>query len=339
MAFGFSVGDFLAVGKLIFDVGMSLRDVDGSATQYQELQRELDSLQRALQCIWAISPQGAHNPIVEEIKQAVAKCQLPLQDFLKKNQGYEASLGAGRSKGKLLDWKDKAQWTISKKELDVMNLRAVLAAHTGSINMMLSRYELEMLETSAHQTVANHRSIEYKLDRIQIAIEAHTKVITEQRVHIEPIESRFAQFLGLLKGFTDIAVKFLYSYQSQAKCEPKPDLRFTWLQPPVTFEDPFGRRIPIPAEYDYEMVSALIKATFRDCSERWLVDSNVYELFSCKGTECSITQENRMTDWTTFLPGAYVKMAFIFDVVGVTSADEERWTIPASLPQCYMRQG
>ena len=39
MSFGFSVGDFLAVGRLIYDVTNALR---GSRAEYQELVRELE---------------------------------------------------------------------------------------------------------------------------------------------------------------------------------------------------------------------------------------------------------------------------------------------------------
>ena len=39
MSFGFSVGDFLAVGRLIYDITNALR---GSKVEYQELVRELE---------------------------------------------------------------------------------------------------------------------------------------------------------------------------------------------------------------------------------------------------------------------------------------------------------
>jgi len=44
----FSVGDFLAIGKLIADTISALRDSTGSATEYQKLLTELKCLQKAL---------------------------------------------------------------------------------------------------------------------------------------------------------------------------------------------------------------------------------------------------------------------------------------------------
>jgi hypothetical protein len=47
MSFGFSVGHFVAVGKIISEVFNSLAS-DGSKAEYQELQRELETLQQIL---------------------------------------------------------------------------------------------------------------------------------------------------------------------------------------------------------------------------------------------------------------------------------------------------
>ena len=34
---------------------------------------------------------------------------------------------------------------------------------------------------------------------------------------------------------------------------PPPDLRHTWAQAPIKFEDALGRIIPIPSEYDWDV--------------------------------------------------------------------------------------
>jgi hypothetical protein len=34
---------------------------------------------------------------------------------------------------------------------------------------------------------------------------------------------------------------------------PSPDLRHTWAQAPVKFEDALGRIIPVPSEYDWDV--------------------------------------------------------------------------------------
>jgi hypothetical protein len=34
---------------------------------------------------------------------------------------------------------------------------------------------------------------------------------------------------------------------------PSPDIRHTWAQAPVKFEDALGRVIPVPSEYDWDV--------------------------------------------------------------------------------------
>jgi len=48
---------------------------------------------------------------------------------------------------------------------------------------------------------------------------------------------------------TDI-VTYISGLQNASR---SPDLRYTWVQEPVKFEDALGRVIPVPSEYDVEV--------------------------------------------------------------------------------------
>lgn len=94
MSFGFSVGDFLAASKLIFDITTSLSESGGSKSEYQELFRELDSLSRALKHVERLdSHTGVSSNTLDSIKCAALLCRHPLGEFLTKVRKYEASLG------------------------------------------------------------------------------------------------------------------------------------------------------------------------------------------------------------------------------------------------------
>lgn len=67
MSFGFSVGDFLAVGKLITDITNSLSEAGGSKSEYQELLRELDSLNHALKHLEKLRSDNAASANLESI--------------------------------------------------------------------------------------------------------------------------------------------------------------------------------------------------------------------------------------------------------------------------------
>jgi len=75
MSFGFSVGDFIAAGTLIKDIVTCLKDSGGAVSQYQELMRELDGLQHALDKI-------------ERLKETPGKCLLLILVFAVHHELY-----------------------------------------------------------------------------------------------------------------------------------------------------------------------------------------------------------------------------------------------------------
>ena len=72
MSFGFSVGDFIAVGSLIKDISSCLQDAGGSKTEYQELLRELECLQQALHHLDKLQNGGSSSTNLDSIDQASA---------------------------------------------------------------------------------------------------------------------------------------------------------------------------------------------------------------------------------------------------------------------------
>ena len=54
---------------------------------------------------------------------------------------------------------------------------------------------------------------------------------------------------------------------------PDPDLRHTWAQAPVRFEDALGRVIPIPSEYDWDV--SWLPSQFKSFSEPY---SHIFKL-------------------------------------------------------------
>ena len=111
MSFGFSVGDFLAVGKLVADIVTSLRSA--SIAEYRELICELHGLQQALY----------------ELDEFGAK--------LKKFERLE--IAGGKTRSRLETMKvctRKLQRGCCMKE-EVEKLRTYIVVHVGSLNMRL----------------------------------------------------------------------------------------------------------------------------------------------------------------------------------------------------------
>jgi hypothetical protein len=136
MSFGFSVGDFFSATILIKDIVTCLKASGGSASEYQELMRELDGLQSALTGIEHLKANPEQMPTVNGIKVAALNCQYILRDFLTKLETYEKSLTTGKTRGWAVDSTKKIKYEFVTKT-EVQNLRTYLMMHTNSLNMRL----------------------------------------------------------------------------------------------------------------------------------------------------------------------------------------------------------
>ena len=114
---------------------------------------------------------------VGQIKCAALTCRYPLEAFLDKIQRYEKSLGLGKSVGKIIDTGRKVQYALGKKD-EAGKLRNYLNIHIGTINMLLVRQGLEMLDIASERTSKNQEELR---DRI----EASSKELGEIRGNVE----------------------------------------------------------------------------------------------------------------------------------------------------------
>ncbi|KAK3178011.1 hypothetical protein OEA41_000143 [Lepraria neglecta] len=90
-----------------------------------------------------------------------------------------------------------------------------------------------------------------------------------------------------------------------------PDLRFTWAQEPVRFEDALGRVLPVPSEYNwrcYKKLEAIILDQFQDGLGHQKVRAGEYELF--KSLDSSQIVDRSVEEPLT--PGLAITMAIIF---------------------------
>lgn len=133
MAFGVSIGDFIAVGKLIKDIHSALGP--GSSEVYRSLIVELNSLQQALYDIEAMNTSSTREAAVNSIKAAALMCQHPLEEFAAKLRKY-GSLDDSRSSTSVKLLGTKVKWKFCMED-EVRNLRAYLIGHVGSLNMRL----------------------------------------------------------------------------------------------------------------------------------------------------------------------------------------------------------
>jgi hypothetical protein len=200
MSFGFSVGDFLAAGKLTAEIISSLKDAGGAKSEYQQVLRELECLNRALQHLDQIQCSNSTlSKNLDSIKYAAASCRHPLEEFLNKIKKYNKSLGIWSKEGVIKGTADKLRWTLGKKE-EVAKLQCYLNVHVGTINMLLAEHGIEMLDMTSAKREANDLSIHERLEDSRRVIENIQGNVAAQALAVENSRSILEKLYRMING-------------------------------------------------------------------------------------------------------------------------------------------
>lgn len=198
MSFGFSVGDFIAVGKLITDISNSLRSCGGSRSEYQELLRALEALHHALHHLDKLQAPPSCTAL-DSIKYAALSCQVPLQQFLGKMKPYDSTLGI-RARGKTLKSTiDKVWWGLGKKD-EIQSLEKYLNIHIGTINILLAKHGLEKMDLAYSKAEADNMLIQEELKANRALIQNMGDSIADQAIAIQSSRSMLGDLFQMVCG-------------------------------------------------------------------------------------------------------------------------------------------
>jgi hypothetical protein len=145
MSFGFAVGDFIAVGKLVCDIVSCLRLIGGARSEYQELIRGLESLDRILRHVHQLELKAGLSHVLGLITLEVRSCRIPLDELLLNIRKYERTLGQRSAANIIRATADKLLWTFLRKD-DIKKLEASIDQHVNNINMLLTEYAIEQMD-------------------------------------------------------------------------------------------------------------------------------------------------------------------------------------------------
>lgn len=134
MSFGFSVGDFIAALELVGTVIQSLREAGGAKSEFHELVQQLYGLETALLRVKQLEFDRDQETDYLALKQVASQCQFTIDAFWKKASRFQRDLLSDGMTVKNA-WM-KIRWALCKKE-DLVKFKADLAAHTGSILLLL----------------------------------------------------------------------------------------------------------------------------------------------------------------------------------------------------------
>jgi hypothetical protein len=141
MPFSVSFGDVIVSIQLMKKIIAGLQTVNGAASQYQELDRELFAFQRALHQIEHLQLSDEHKPALDALKCVALVSQHALKGILAKGEKYDKSLGIGKSVSGVKTLKRKIEFSMGMED-EVCKLRDIISAHRGELNLCLNTMSL-----------------------------------------------------------------------------------------------------------------------------------------------------------------------------------------------------
>jgi hypothetical protein len=199
MSFGFAVGDFIAVGKLIKDITACLQSVGGAKSDYQELIREFKALDAALRYLDRLESGASASLTLQSIKCAALLCRHPLEEFLAKARRYDDSLGIWDRSKKVKQATDKFRWTFGRSE-DIQPLQTYLNIHVGTINMLLAEHGFERLDIINKRVEEDFVHFRYQLDLTHALLENVDKSLPAQAHLLRNVHSMVTGLYTLVCG-------------------------------------------------------------------------------------------------------------------------------------------
>ena len=208
MSFGFSVGDFLAVGKLIADITSSLKDVGGSKSLYHDVVLELECLQKALVHLDRLQPQSESRN-VDSIKYAALSCKRPLEEFLAKLRRYEASLGPRATAGS--SWKapiDKVRFMATQSD-EIRKMQSYLSVHVGTLNILLAEHGLETMNLAQEKAAADQVDIRDRIETTKGVLVQVRDSVTRQAAAVYKTAALLEKLYNMVSGEIRVSWKAL----------------------------------------------------------------------------------------------------------------------------------
>ena len=139
MSFGFSLGDFIAVGILIAQISSALHESTGASAEYQSLLLRLDTLMETIRIAdlsirgSQLLPISATNAILKHLEQ----CSAHLRKFNAIIEKHRKSLSKGGSGNRMKDSWRKIGWSLFTKE-EIKEISGALDQDINAISMMLT---------------------------------------------------------------------------------------------------------------------------------------------------------------------------------------------------------
>lgn len=192
---------------------------------------------------------------------------------------------------------DTARTSMSIMSDDTKTLHANQECRIGE-----AAQAMQTMQTSQGVALQETKSmLEQMLDLLQTNVVIHQDQIKDLATKVDTSQRQISSFL--LKLGTEL---------------PHPDISHTWFQRPCRLEDPLGKHYPIPSEYSYTQMLAVVLANFQSGPGSKRIQNGDYEIANSR----NFTQVVDKETFTALIPGMFLTMAVILP------------ELPASIESC-----
>jgi hypothetical protein len=273
--FGFSVGDFISgIGALVTTI-KAVRDAGGSATQYQAIVSELETLSAGLFSIQSLDHEQRTNEEYRAVCEAAASCEDCIKSFVSRIAKYQPWLKPGTE-----GWKaavHKIQWAFCNKK-DVVEFRHQITLQTSTISLKI--LVLQTRETTVTREVQENceetiNTMYETTTNIQFVVSRSGKLLehlsSQQLKHSETIEQLIRQNQQLVKINQELGDQNSLWLSKIWETQQKVLLHQEQIPPQVLFQQPVklldacGYILPIQLDLidSLEAFIAVVKVKFR----------------------------------------------------------------------------
>jgi hypothetical protein len=322
VGFGVSVGDLIAVLKLLGTIIDALRESSRATTSFRGLIDELYALETALLHVKRLDPDTGHNVDIAALRVAAVQCQRTIDAFYRKIQKYQPHLQQQGTDSTIKDAWMRVKWAVCKKG-DLDAFRAEIRGHTGSLEILLLSVAMESTTVQGRKQDEQHRSLGSRIQQISCQIFGKLSAITDS------IAQNIQQGKQLLESSAQIIQTNLRIFQIVH------DMQLFLLgipgqiqrQQPVYLIDPYNKECPFHLEFvrSAEALLAILKVNLKEsgCGPE-MIDRGEFVIEEM-GTQRVID----ITDsWDIcFYPGQRVAMSMVFRQQSSRAAK-------ASCPRC-----
>lgn len=307
VGFGFSVGDFLAVLRLVGTVIDALRESSYASSSFRSLINELYALESALLHVKRLDPDVGHNFEKVALRQAASQCQRTIDAFYRKIQKDQPHLQRGGTDSKIKDAWVKIKWTVCKKD-DLEKFRAEIRGHTSSITILLLTLQMGATTVQTRKQDSQQKSLAGRIQDFSSQAMGVLSTITDS------VAQSVQQGKALLESSAQIVHTNLRVFQIVH------DIQLFILripgqiqrQQPVYLIDPYNKHSPFHLEFvrSPEALLAILKINLKEsgCGPA-MIDRGEFAIEEL-GTQRPI---DLTAPWDIcFYPGQRVAMSMVF---------------------------